>query len=199
LTPSSAPSLPALFHARSAHGVRPPEPSSSRAAVRRLRRLCLLDVQRLLEPTRKPAFRRGCRSAAPEPLASMMGRPAKPPRLQGVAPHESPPHRSGGLGRTEHVALLGFRPSRVFPLAGRTTTTGRVSPHEVTRMDDESTVRTPLQGLAFRRGWLASFETADPPGVSSPCDSPRKFGSMAVRESPPRAPGCVTAPWPSSP
>jgi hypothetical protein len=34
----TAPSLPALFHARSALGVFPPEPFSSSAAVRRLRR-----------------------------------------------------------------------------------------------------------------------------------------------------------------
>jgi hypothetical protein len=46
----SAPSLPALFHAGSAPGVRPSEPCSSRAAVRRLRRRCPL-VVRSLPPT----------------------------------------------------------------------------------------------------------------------------------------------------
>jgi hypothetical protein len=44
LTPRSVPSLLALFRARSAHGVRPSELCSSRAAVRRLQRRCPLDV-----------------------------------------------------------------------------------------------------------------------------------------------------------
>jgi hypothetical protein len=55
LTSSSAPSLLALFHARSAHGVRPSELSSSRAAVRRLRRRCPLVVGTSLRPAREPA------------------------------------------------------------------------------------------------------------------------------------------------
>jgi len=38
LTPSSARYLPTLFHAGSAYGIRPSEPCSSRAAVRRLQR-----------------------------------------------------------------------------------------------------------------------------------------------------------------
>jgi len=44
LTPWSAPNLLALFHARSAHGVRPSEPSSSRAAVCRLQHRSPLGV-----------------------------------------------------------------------------------------------------------------------------------------------------------
>jgi hypothetical protein len=44
-TPSSVPSLVALFHATSALGVHPSELSSSRAAVRRLRRRSPLVVQ----------------------------------------------------------------------------------------------------------------------------------------------------------
>jgi hypothetical protein len=44
LTLSSAPNLLALFHASSAHGVRPSELSSSHTAVRCLQRLCPLDV-----------------------------------------------------------------------------------------------------------------------------------------------------------
>jgi hypothetical protein len=32
---------------------------------------------------------------------------------------------------------------------------------------------------------------------SPPSDPPRKFRSVAVRESPPQAPGCVTVPWSS--
>jgi hypothetical protein len=50
----SAASLLALFHARSAHGVRPSELCSSRAAVRRLRRLCPPVVETLLGPSRGP-------------------------------------------------------------------------------------------------------------------------------------------------
>jgi hypothetical protein len=45
LAPSSAPSLPALFHAGSAPGVNPPELSSSRAAVRCFQRLSPLGVR----------------------------------------------------------------------------------------------------------------------------------------------------------
>jgi len=48
---SSAPCLPALFHAGSAHGVRTPELCSSRAAVRRLRRPSLLAVGERCHPT----------------------------------------------------------------------------------------------------------------------------------------------------
>jgi hypothetical protein len=32
---------------------------------------------------------------------------------------------------------------------------------------------------------------------SPPFDPPQRFRSVAVRESPPQAPGCVTVPWSS--
>jgi hypothetical protein len=113
LTPSSTASLLALFHARSAHGVRPPELFSSRAAVRRLQRLCPLDVSSAFQTPRQPAAdanaetSRLCQAAA-EALRNA-------PRLQGFAPHESPPLHADCLGLRERVALLGFFPSRVFP------------------------------------------------------------------------------------
>jgi hypothetical protein len=40
-------------------------------------------------------------------------------RLQGFAPHESPPLPFGCLGLRERVALLGFIPFRAFSLTGR--------------------------------------------------------------------------------
>jgi hypothetical protein len=115
LAPRSAPSLLALFHARSAHGVRPPELCSSRTAVRRLRRPYPHGVQEPFRPTREQASRRECRSAAPEPPAPIMGRPSRSPHLQGLAPCESPPHRHGCLGRAERVALMGFPPPGCSP------------------------------------------------------------------------------------
>lgn len=89
LAPSSAPSLPALS-GRSALGVRPPELCSSRAAVRRLRR-------------RSPhAVRSACPALGPSPTICRRSLGSAPalddarqgrrsiPRLQGLAPHESP-------------------------------------------------------------------------------------------------------------
>jgi hypothetical protein len=75
--------------------------------------------------------------------------PRRLPRLQGFTPRESPPLPAGCLGRRRRVALLGFLPSRVFPLA----TLARPSPslpswafsHQ-TRTADEPT----LQGVTCR-------------------------------------------------
>jgi hypothetical protein len=72
----------------------------------------------------------------------------------------------------------------------------RVSPHEVTRTADKSTDWTPYRvSLPERLAGLS--RDCRPSWGSPPCDSPRKFGLAAVRESPPQAPGCVTAPSPS--
>jgi hypothetical protein len=139
MAPSSAPSLLALFHARSAHGVRPTELFSSRAAVRRLQRRCPLDVRKPLKPTRRPAFRRGCRSAAPEPPISIMGRPSEQPSPSRLC-----------STRKSATSNRRFKPERARsshglpPLQGvlpRWNDNGlhRVSPHEVTRTEGKPT------------------------------------------------------------
>jgi hypothetical protein len=59
----------------------------------------------------------GRASAASSSFAKWKGFPRRR-RLQGFAPHESPPLRDGGLGHPERVALLGFMPSKGLPLTG---------------------------------------------------------------------------------
>jgi hypothetical protein len=112
---SSAPDLLALFHARSAPGVLPSELCSSRAAVRRFRRLCPPVVGTPFLPVRTLASRRERRSTAPSLRAPWWTGHPDVPRLQGFAPHESPPLRAGCLRRRERVALLGFPPSGYSP------------------------------------------------------------------------------------
>jgi hypothetical protein len=141
LTLQSAPSLPALFHAGSAPGVRPSEPCSSRAAVRRLRRRCPLDVATPFRPTRVPTVRRERRNTAPRPSFPMWIVLPDAPHLQGFAPHESPPHHAGGLGRTRARSSPGIHPLQgILP---RRTGDGlhRASPHEVARLGDKSSAR----------------------------------------------------------
>ena len=156
-----------MFHTRSAPGVRPPEPFSSRAAVHRFQ--CLYPHG--LRPARNSHTTEGQRSRmylgnAPTPHDSAMcGLPGSP-RLQGLAPRESPPPNGGGLDRRWHVALLGLSPYRVFSLAGMSAAFGRASPHVVLSSRTRTASTVPLQGLVSRRGRLVSLETADPPGVS---------------------------------
>jgi hypothetical protein len=83
--------------------------------------VALLSLRRAVEPPEDPLSRRERRNAAPVRQIPMVDGPSKRPRLQGFAPHESPSLRTDGLGRLEHVALLGFVPFRVFPLTGMAT------------------------------------------------------------------------------
>jgi hypothetical protein len=92
-------------------GFHPPELSSSRAAVRRLRRHYPPGVWRKamsipLSPVSR--IRKNVSNQLPE-------HPVQPLHLQGLAPHESPPHTHGCLDREQHVALLGFRPPGSSP------------------------------------------------------------------------------------
>jgi hypothetical protein len=79
------------------------------------------------------------------------------PHLQVFAPHESPPHHAGGLGRTRARSSLG-----ILPLQGilpRRTGNGlhRASPHEVARLGDESTARALYRvSLPDEIGWSLS-------------------------------------------
>jgi len=115
VTSSSAVDLLALFHARSTHGVRPSERSSSRAAVRRLRRRCPLVVGTPPRPARTMVGSREHRSAAPNLSPLKWAGRRSVPRLQGFAPHESPPPRLDGLGRTGARSSPGIHPLRGFP------------------------------------------------------------------------------------
>jgi hypothetical protein len=156
----------------------------------------LLTFRNSIVPSRKPAFRRGCRSAAPEPPAHIEEDLPECPRLQGFVPHQSPPHRAGGLDRNGHVALLGFRPSRVLSLAGMTTA---FTASPLMRLPKQPTSRPiePPTGYRFQTRLACLSRDRRPSWGSPPCDPPQKFGSVAVRESPPQAPGCVTVPSPS--
>jgi len=129
-------SLSALFHAESALGVCPPELCSSGVAVRRLRRLI-------------PS----CRSEPslpghPEGPERPTKQPVQPgPRLQGLAPHWSPPPPNNGLGCPGHVALLGFSPPGFKPTA-RWFDFHRASPHKVAAVRVGTFTHGPLQGIA---------------------------------------------------
>jgi hypothetical protein len=118
LAPSSVPRLLALFHARSALGVRPPEPSSSRAAACRLRHRYPLDVG--IRAANLPASSNAaCEAETPQRYSNKhMGRPRERPRLQGLAPHESPPLSASGLGLASARSSPGLSSSRALPLDG---------------------------------------------------------------------------------
>jgi hypothetical protein len=192
LTLSSAPSLPALFHAGCAHGVRPSELCSSRAAVRRLQRLCPLDVGTLRASPRFGLTVAGAeapRRSRPYPNEEALGAP----RLQGFAPHESPPLRAGCLGRQERVALQGFLPSRVFPLTGMASA---FAAPPLMWLPPSRTGRSsrPTSGSRYPVRLARLLRDRRPSWGFPPRDLPRQFGLGEVRESPPRAPGCVTVP-----
>jgi hypothetical protein len=110
LTLLSAPCLVALFHATSAHGVAPFRAFSSRAAVRRLRRLSPLVVQ--ANPETSPTSAASGRNLWHRPLPE---RPRERPRLQGFAPHESPPLTAGGLDRRRARGSPGLDALQGFP------------------------------------------------------------------------------------
>jgi hypothetical protein len=82
--------------------------------------------------------RRERRGAAPQP-SLILERPWNAPRLQGFAPHKSPPRQTGCLDRHARVALLGFLPFRAFPPGQNGHGLHRASPHEVAPPGDEST------------------------------------------------------------
>jgi hypothetical protein len=116
------------------------------------------------------------------------------PRLQGFAPRESPPLRPGCLDRNQRVALLGFVPSRVFPLSSldRTFTRSPLTSFCFARPQATSHISSPGSRKLKRLACL--FRDRRPSWASSPLDLPRAFGRVAVRESPPRVPGFVTVP-----
>jgi hypothetical protein len=110
MAPSSAPSLLAIFHARSAHGVRPTELYSSRAAVRCSQRLCPHDVQVLQRAFQKTSFSSRMPKRRAGATGSHRGKPAEmppPSRLYSTRESATPNRRF----RPERArSSLGFPP-----------------------------------------------------------------------------------------
>jgi hypothetical protein len=112
----SAPSLLALFHARSAHGVRPSEPSSSRAAVRRLRRLCPPDVATPSNQARGPPSQsRMPKRRAWNPTIPIMGRPLKRPSSSGLCSTRESATPGRLFRPTQARSSPGFHPLQGVP------------------------------------------------------------------------------------
>jgi hypothetical protein len=146
---SSAPDLLALFHARSAPGVRPSELCSFRAAVRRLRRRCPLVVGMSSRPARAAGGRRKRRNVAPNPPPSHVDVPSGLPSPTGLC--------STRKSATSHLL---FRRARSAWLSWDSSPPGcspsaewpglhRASPLEILR-SDASDLAVPLQGLPTR-------------------------------------------------
>jgi hypothetical protein len=155
--PSSASSLPALFHAGSAHGVRPSERCSSRAAVRRLRRRCPPAVATTAQPSRGPPSCRRCRSTAPDPTTPIVGRPSCRPSSSGLcSTRESATSRR--LFRPERArGSPGLRPLQGVPPRRQGIGLRHASPHAVPVPGDESTGRGRCRvSLPGEIGWSLS-------------------------------------------
>lgn len=166
MTPSSAQSLPVLFHTGSALGVRPSELCSSRTGGSRLRYRCPLAVGiasfRLLAWNRRP---------------SQLPRTCAWSRLPPVEAFSERPSASGLCSVRESAhSRRWFRPSRarssrgLLPLQGSHPLRAghglrRVLPSCGLRVGRYRSTRS-TSGCCARRGWLVSRETADPPGVS---------------------------------
>jgi hypothetical protein len=151
LTPSSASDLPALFQTGSAPGVLPSEPSSSRAAARRLRRQCP-PVVRNRRVNATVGVVAGAKDSAPIPSAAHVNPelPAFRALLRARVRHQHErfrlaPARSS-LGIHPLQGSLPHRDGSAFtapPLLWLPTPcTGQLA--------------DPLQGLTRRRDWLVS-------------------------------------------
>jgi hypothetical protein len=175
-------------------GLRPSELCSSRAAVRRLRRLYPLDVRQptMTAPTDrarrpKPTSAGGVPRRArrpkppnkPEPVERQqqpkppkpddrMERPRERSRLQGVAPRESPPLQTDGLGRPGRVALLDFRPPGCSPSLERHGL-HRVSPHGL-GIHGRYRPRTPPHRVSIPTRWAGLSRDCRPSWALAPCD-----------------------------
>lgn len=152
----TAPSLLALFHARSALGVPPSGRCSSRAAVRRLRRRCPPVVG---PATRSPGDRTG-HDVAPkhgvktgtDRIETCEATPAFRALLHARVRHED----GDGLDRRRRVALLGFLPSRVLSLV-RMSAASTAPPLMWFPGRAQATDTTPLQGIVPDEvGWPLS-------------------------------------------
>jgi hypothetical protein len=191
LAPSSDPCLLALFHTRSAHGVRPSELFSTRAAARRCP--TALPSCRCAELSSHRPSPHDSRAETQGPHEAASVRIRLSPRLQGFDPHGSPPHERGGLAR---------RPARSSP--------GPLAPPGVSPSLEWQRLSPPPPLMSFFLRWFPAFgrlfrvllparlaclsRGCLPSWGFPPFDLPRKFRSPTVRESPPRVPGCVAVP-----
>jgi hypothetical protein len=148
-------------------GLYPSELSSSRAAVRR--------------------------HPAPAPLLALEAIPKDRPRLQGFAPHGSPPLDGRGLtpppARSSPglSALQGSLPRCLGAAFAAPPLMGFSSRGANDPRPDPS-------GYRQQRDRLVSLETSDPPGLRGLVTPHDRSSQSPARESPPRAPGCVTVP-----
>jgi hypothetical protein len=97
------------------------------------------------------------------------------PRLQGFAPHESPPPGAGGLGRRQARGSPGFRPLQGVP--PRWIGPALTAPPLMGLVETAASGRNDAPpGSHLQRDWLAPLRAADPPGVCTP------FAVTVVRE-----------------
>lgn len=139
---SSALCLLALFHASPAHGVFPSEHCSSHAAVLRFHSRSPLVVGRMCHP-----YASVCAKDAI--FHTVL---AQTPRLQGFAPHESPPLLSMFYVNKKRVALLGFFPPGCSP-SPELLSSHQASPHEIANLL-ETTKLVPFRvSITDKIGW----------------------------------------------
>jgi len=159
--------------------------------------LALLSSGRSPDPPEDHRARRRRRSAAPGPDDPHDGLAIEaPPAFRALlhtrVRHTEPAFYTGpGAWLSWAFAPPGCSPSpewrRPSPrLPSWSCPNGR----RVGRTDAPTGCSLPVRLARLSRGCRPSWG-------SPPSDLPRKFGSAAVRESPPQAPGCVTAPWSS--
>jgi len=192
----SAPSLLALFHARSALGLLPPEPFSSQAAVRCLQRRSPPGVQAVAARSLTAYPTRVSRRTHSNAVYRLRA-PSADPHLQGLAPPESSPLPTGGLDRPERVALLGL-----LPLQGSHPSPRWRGFHLRLPSCGCPNRRERPPGLHFRvllpMRLAGLSRDCRPSWGLSPSDLHDCSDAHSVRESPPRGLRCVTALSPTS-
>jgi hypothetical protein len=144
--------------------------------------------------SRSKAERRGGLARAAEAAGLLCPRdgPKEHPRLQGLPPRENPLLGVGGLGRRTARSSPGLLALQGVPPRGGVSDFSGTPLMGFSR-GTFSARSEALQGLYRSEvGWsLSRLPTLLGFGASWPS---RAFGSAAVRESPPRAPGCVAVP-----
>jgi hypothetical protein len=168
-------------------GFRPPELCSSRAAVRRLRRRYPpavgggtagdrstgSDETEATSQDETEATSQDATEATPTHQRS--SHPDRPRRLQGLAPHESPPRDRGCLRHEPRVALLGFRPPGCSP-SPEWHDFHRASPHGLGPAD-----RTRPRGLPSRVSLPARLARLSRDRRPSWASSPRDHHGHSIR------------------
>jgi hypothetical protein len=100
----------------------------------------------------------------------------RPFRLQGLAPHESPPHTNGCLGRKQRVALLGFHPPGFSPSL-EWHGLHRTSPHGL-----HLNARTRAMGLPSRVSLPARWARLPRDRLPSWASSPHDHHEHSIRK-----------------